>query len=95
MKKISGHIRSGGKLLYDGCCSHSTAAIFSKYFASNYIIVKGTVHQMYECVSEVLLHLGRMSGIVFTARTAQIWPEKKRVLTKCTPRPLRSAPASF
>ena len=31
---------------------------------------------MYECVSEVLLHLGRMFGIVFTAQTAQIWPKK-------------------
>ena len=40
--------------------------------------LKGTVHQMYECVSEVLLHLGRMSGIVFTAQTAQIWPKNEK-----------------
>ena len=38
---------------------------------------------MYEWVSEVLLHLGRMSGIVFTAQTAKIWPKtkKKRIFT--------------
>ena len=41
-------------------------------------MLKGTVHQMYECVSEVLLHLERMSGIVFTAQRAQIWPKNKK-----------------
>ena len=40
--------------------------------------LKGTVHQMYECVSEVSLYLGRMSGIVFTAQTAQIWPKNEK-----------------
>ena len=46
----------------------------------------GTVHQMYECVSEVLLHLGRMFGIVFTAQTAQIWPKnEKNVFLKNVP----------
>ena len=35
----------------------------------------GTVHQMYECVSEVLLHLGRMFGIVFMVQRGQIWPK--------------------
>ena len=39
---------------------------------------KGTVHQMYECVSEVLLHLEMMSGIGFTAQTAQIWPKNEK-----------------
>ena len=43
-----------------------------------HLMVKGTVHQMYECVSEVLLHLGRMFGIVFTAQTAQIWPKNEK-----------------
>ena len=38
-------------------------------------------HQMYECVSEVLLHLERLSGIVFMVQRRQIWPKnEKRVL---------------
>ena len=38
----------------------------------------GTVHQMYECVSEVLLHLGRMFGIVFMVQRGQIWPKNEK-----------------
>ena len=59
--------------------------------------VKGTVHQMYECVSDVLLHLEKMSGIVFTVQTAQIWQKngKKHFDQNVLLRPFRSAPASF
>ena len=40
--------------------------------------IKGIVHQMYDCVSDVLLYLEKMSGIVFTDQTAQIWPKNEK-----------------
>ena len=62
----------------------------------NLILVKGTVHQMYECCSEVLLHLGRMFGIVFMVQRGQIWPKNtKTCFDKMYPVPLRSAAGSF
>ena len=40
-------------------------SIFYFDFTTNFDFhFKGTVHQMYECVSEVLLHLERLSGIL-------------------------------
>ena len=33
---------------------------------------KGTVHQMYECVSEVWLHLERLSGILRRKKTEKL-----------------------
>ena len=42
-----------------------------------YRLLKGTVHQMYECVSDVLLHLDRMLGIVFMVQRRQIWPKNE------------------
>ena len=58
--------------------------------------LKGTVHQMYECCSEVLLHLGRMLGIVFMVQRGQIWPKNtKTCFDKMYPVPLRSAAGSF
>ena len=49
--------------------------------------LKGTVHQIYECVSDVLLHLERMSGIVFSVQSAQIWPKnEKRCFSKMYPK---------
>ena len=57
--------------------------------------IKGTVHQMYECISDVLLHLDRMLGIFFMVQRRQIWPkneEKKRVLTKFTPASFEECP---
>ena len=44
-----------------------------------------------------LLHLERMSGIVFAVKRTQIWPKKKKnvCFPKCTLGPLRSATHSF
>ena len=59
-------------------------------------VMKGTVHQMYECVSDVLLHLDRMLGIVFMVQRGQIWPKNtKTCFDKMYPVPLRSAARSF
>ena len=33
---------------------------------------------MYECCSDVLLHLGRMFGIVFMVQRGQIWPKNEK-----------------
>ena len=41
---------------------------------------KGTAHQMYECVSDVLLHLDRMLGIVFMV------PQRPSRSAACTSR---------
>ena len=42
------------------------------------LFIKGTVHQMYECCSDVLLHLGRMFSIVFMVQRCQIWPKSEK-----------------
>ena len=41
-------------------------------------VIKGTVHQMYECFLDVLLHLERMLGIVFMVQRRQIWPKNEK-----------------
>ena len=59
-------------------------------------MVKGTVHQMYECCSKVLLHLGRMLGVVFMVQRGQIWPKNtKTCFDKMYRVPFRSATRSF
>ena len=51
---------------------------------------------MYECCSEVLLHLGRMLGIVFMVQRCQIWPKNtKTCFDKMYRVPFRSATRSF
>ena len=58
--------------------------------------IKGTVHQMYECCSKVLLHLGRMLGVVFMVQRGQIWPKNtKTCFDKMYRVPFRSATRSF
>ena len=64
--------------------------------------LKGTVHQMYECTSDVLLHLDRMLGIVFMVQIGQIWPKSEKMCfdkmyqcpSRVPPHPSRSASAS-
>ena len=41
-------------------------------FNKTIIYIKGILWEIYECVSEVLSHLGRMFGVVFMAQ----WVEK-------------------
>ena len=51
---------------------------------------------MYECCSEVLLHLGRMLGVVFMVQRGQIWPKNtKTCFDKMYRVPFRSATRSF
>ena len=50
-------------------------SIFYFDFTTNFDFhFKGTVHQMYECVSEVLLHLERLSGILRRKITEKLFP---------------------
>ena len=58
--------------------------------------IKGTVPQMYECCSKVLLHQGRMLGVVFMVQRGQIWPKNtKTCFDKMYRVPFRSATRSF
>ena len=69
---------------------------FGTILKTPYRKLKGTVHQMYECCSEVLLHLGRMLGIVFMVQRGQIWPKNtKTCFDKMYRVPFRSATRSF
>ena len=58
-------------------------SIFYFDFTTNFDFhFKGTVHQMYECVSEVLLHLERLSGIL----------RRKKKQKNCSPMSLIKVP---
>ena len=58
--------------------------------------IKGVLWKIYECVSEVLSHLGRMFGVKFRARWAQKVTKKwKPCLTNFSPGVLRCSAGGF
>ena len=65
-------------------------------FNKTIIYIKGILWEIYECVSEVLSHLGRMFGVKFRARWAQKVTKKwKPCLTNFSPGVLRCSAGGF